>query len=128
MGYFLTYFIVSVFLNKYFTGSTLEIKRIRAIFRKRAHKKRLKKSKKGQNIWKFGQKCTKCENILKKGRWLRAIIAHKKLLEKALFYISRVRISQKVNGAMMRNLPHIIFFVRTKILIDFHICIKVDMF
>ena len=30
-----------------------------AIFQKRA--------KKGQNIWKFGQKCTKFENILKKG-------------------------------------------------------------
>ena len=40
--------------------------------------------KKVQNIWKFGQKCTKFENILKKGRWLHAIIAHNKLLEKAL--------------------------------------------
>ena len=39
-----------------------------------------------QNIWKFGQKCTKFENILKKGTWLRAIIAHIKLLEKALTF------------------------------------------
>ena len=36
---------------------------------------------KGQNTWKFGQKCTKFENILKKRRWLRAIIAHNKLLK-----------------------------------------------
>ena len=43
-----------------------------------------KKGKKGQNIWKFGQKCTKLENTLKKGRWLRVIITHNKLLEKAL--------------------------------------------
>ena len=28
-----------------------------------------KKGKKGQNIWKFGQKCKKFENILKKSRW-----------------------------------------------------------
>ena len=33
---------------------------MRAIFQK--------KGKKGQNIRKFGQKCTKFENILKKGR------------------------------------------------------------
>ena len=56
--------------------------------RKRAKKKRgkkyLKREKKGQNIWKYGQKCTKLENILKKGRWLHGIIAHNKLLEQAL--------------------------------------------
>ena len=40
-----------------------------------------KRAKKAQNIWKFGQKCTKFENILKRGRWLRAIIARNKLLE-----------------------------------------------
>ena len=33
-------------------------------------RKMLKKEKKGQNIWKFGQKCTKCENILKKDKLL----------------------------------------------------------
>ena len=49
-------------------------------FRKRTKKK----GKKEQNIWKFGQKCTKLENNLKKGRWLRAIIAHNKLLGKTL--------------------------------------------
>ena len=49
---------------------------MRAIFKK--------KGKKWQYIWKFGQKCSKCEDILEKGKWLRAIIAHNKLLEKAL--------------------------------------------
>ena len=42
-----------------------------------------KKGKKGQNIWKFGQKYTKFENILKNGKWLCVIIAHNKLLEEA---------------------------------------------
>ena len=37
-----------------------------------------------QKIWKFGQKCTEFENILKKDSWLRAIIARNKLLEKVL--------------------------------------------
>ena len=36
---------------------------------------------KEQNIWKFGQKCTKFENILKKGSWLCAINACNTLLE-----------------------------------------------
>ena len=36
---------------------------------------------KGENIWKFVQKCTKFENILKRGRWLHAIIVHNKPLE-----------------------------------------------
>ena len=58
------------------SGPILESKGMRAIFQK--------KGKKGQNIWKFAQKCTKFENILKKGKWLRAIIARNKLLEKAL--------------------------------------------
>ena len=43
----------------------------------------VKKWQKVQNIWKFGQICTKFENILKKGRWLHAIMAWNKLLEKA---------------------------------------------
>ena len=42
-----------------------------------------KKGKKEHAIWKFGQTCTKFENILK-GRWLCAIIARNKLLEEAL--------------------------------------------
>ena len=37
--------------------------------------------KKGQNLWKFGKNSTKFKNSYKKGRWLRAIIAHNKLLE-----------------------------------------------
>ena len=46
--------------------------------------KKKKKGKTGQHIWKFGPKCTKFENILKKGMWLRAAIGRNKLLEKAL--------------------------------------------
>ena len=56
---------------------------MRAIFQKKG-KNMLNKGKKGQNIWKFGRKCAKIENILKKGTWLHAIIARNKLLEKAL--------------------------------------------
>ena len=65
----------------------LEGKGLRAIFQIN-DKKMFKKGKKGQNIWKFGHKCTKFENILKKGRWLRAIIARNKLLEKGLVVTS----------------------------------------
>ena len=42
------------------------------------------KEQKGQNIWKFGQKCTKFENILKKGSLICATIVHMKQLEYAL--------------------------------------------
>ena len=58
------------------------LKKVRAYVR--VFIKKAKNDKKWQNIWKFGQKCTTFENILKKGRWLRAIIASNKLLEKAL--------------------------------------------
>ena len=61
-------------------GRTFSRKGMRAIFQKKSKKM----FKKEQNIWKFGQKCTKFENILKKGKWLRAIITRNKLLEKAL--------------------------------------------
>ena len=47
-------------------GHTLERARVR-FFRKRA-KKNVKKSKRGQHIWKCGQNYTEFENILKKGR------------------------------------------------------------
>ena len=57
-------------------GPILESKGIRAIFQK--------KDKKGQNIWKFGQKCTKFENILKKDSLVRVIIVRMKQLEYAL--------------------------------------------
>ena len=40
----------------------------------------LKKRKKVQNIWKFGQRCIKFQNIFKKGWWLPAIMARNKLL------------------------------------------------
>ena len=43
-----------------------------------------KKGKKGQNIWKFGQECTKIENILKKGSLMCATIARMKQLEYVL--------------------------------------------
>ena len=45
-------------------GPILESKGMRAIFQKKGKKN----VKKGQNISKFGQKCTKFENSLKKGR------------------------------------------------------------
>ena len=47
-------------------------------------KRIFKKDKKGQNIWKFRQKCTTFEKILKKDRWLH------KLLEKALLHLSLI--------------------------------------
>ena len=50
----------------------------------RFFRKGAKKGKKGQNIWKFGQKCTKFENIFKKGSLMRAIILCIKQLEYAL--------------------------------------------
>ena len=43
---------------------------------------------------------------------------------KQTFHISPVRISQQVNSVIMRNLRHN-FYVKTKILGDFHICISV---
>ena len=46
--------------------------------------KSVQKSKKALNIWKVVQKCTECENSLKKGKWLCVIMAHNKLLQKAL--------------------------------------------
>lgn len=46
-----------------------------------------KKGKKGQNIWKFGQKCKKIENFLKKGILIGAKISHIKQLEYALRYV-----------------------------------------
>ena len=46
------------------SGPILEINGMRAIFRNRVEKSQ----KKGENIEKFEQKCTKFENILKKGR------------------------------------------------------------
>ena len=58
-------------------GHILESKGMLAIFQKKGKNqtKKFKKGKKEQNIWKFGQKCTKFENMLKKGRWLCVIIA-----------------------------------------------------
>ena len=52
--------------------------------RLRCFRKKVKDVEKGQNIWEFVQECTKFENILKKGKWLHAIIARNKLIEKAL--------------------------------------------
>ena len=34
-------------------------------------------------------------------------------------------ISQNVNGITMQNLSHIVFYVKMKIALDFHICISV---
>ena len=64
-------------LQAFLLGPILESKGMLAIFQK--------KGKKGQNIWKFGQKCTTFDNILKKGSLMRATIACMKLLEHTLF-------------------------------------------
>ena len=62
---------------------------LRAYFRKEGHaydfsEKGHKKGKIEENIWKFGQKCTKFENILKKGSLMRATIGCMKQLEYVL--------------------------------------------
>ena len=46
---------------------------------------------------------------------------------KQTFQISRVRISQKAKGVIMRNLRNVVFYVKTKILTDFHICISLPL-
>ena len=81
--------VLLVFLKKYcfgkmghFAGLILQSKGMLAIFEK--------KGKKGQNIWKFGQKCTKFENILKKGSPMHATITHIKELEYALILGSKM--------------------------------------
>ena len=69
-------------------GPVLESKGMGAIFQK--------KGKKGQNILKFWQKCTKLQNILKKGSLMRATIAHMKQLELALPTSNIIQISATV--------------------------------
>ena len=51
---------------------------------KKWHKKCWNRAKNGEKKWKFRQKCTILENILKTGKWLCEYIARIKLLEKAL--------------------------------------------
>ena len=55
---------------------------VRAYSRKKGHWCDF--SEKGQNIWKFGQKCVKFENILKKGSLMGPTIACMKQLEYAM--------------------------------------------
>ena len=57
-------------LKKYnhLTGLILKSKDIGAIFQKKSKQKRQKNVKIGQNIRKFGQKCTKFEQVLKEIR------------------------------------------------------------
>ena len=70
--------------------------------------KKGKKYKKEQNVWKFGQKCKKFENVLKKSSWLHAIIAHNKLLEKALFIITwKMQFLSIQNGWNFKNVPKV---------------------
>ena len=69
-------------LSDIYAGPILEGKGMRAIFQKKG-----KKWQKGRNIWKFERKCTKFENILKKGSLMRATIACMKQLEYALLRI-----------------------------------------
>ena len=44
---------------------------------------------------------------------------------KKTFHISLVRICQKVSNAIMQNLQHIVFYLKTKTLVNFHICTSV---
>ena len=71
----------NVFYEVY-TWLILESKDMHVIFQKKG-----KKGKKGKNIWKFWQKCTTFENILKKGSLMHASIAHIKQLEYVLICI-----------------------------------------
>ena len=43
------------------------------------------------------------------------------------FRITRVQISQKMEGVIMRNLEHCVFYVKKDISTDFHICISVPL-
>ena len=63
--------------NHLITGPILESKGMDAIFRKRAKKCR----NRAKYLKILDKKCTKFENILKKSRWLHAIIPRNKLLE-----------------------------------------------
>ena len=53
--------------------------------------------KKGKNIWKF-------ENLLKKCRWLHAIIARNKLLEETLEQVDRYLCFSNLYGIMKPGL------------------------
>ena len=61
-------------------GPILETKGMLGIFQKKCKKN----GQKGQNIWKFVQKYTEFENILKKGSLIYTTIAGLKQLEYAL--------------------------------------------
>ena len=85
--------------NFVFAGLILESKDMRATFQKKGKKK----DKKGQNIRKFGQKCTKLLNTLKKGRSLNAIIPRSKLLEKALLCICHIHSKEATENATRKQ-------------------------
>ena len=46
---------------------------------------------------------------------------------KQTFRITKVRMSQKAEGVIMRNLHDTIFQMKTNVLQDFHICISVPL-
>ena len=73
------------------SGPILESKIMLATFQKRA-----KNVKKRQNIWNFGQKCTKFKNVLKKGRWFRAIIANKLLQNFLVIVIPNIALFKRL--------------------------------
>ena len=85
--------------NFVFAGPILEVRTCVRLFRKRAKKK----DKKGQNIRKFGQKCTKLLNTLKKGRSLNATIPRSKLLEKALLCICHIHSKEATENATRKQ-------------------------
>ena len=121
-------------------GPILESKGMCAIFQK--------KGKKGQNIWTFGQKCKKTENILKKGSIVRATIA---LLEmswrrylklqflfhfrgpRRLFLFNAPHEHKKFQtiSYLVENSNHVIMcflrFVAIKVAISFHKCKNIHL-
>ena len=82
-------FKTSTPLSKTFCKQLFALISSRAYSRKKGHacdfsEKVQKKSIKGQNIWKFGQKCAQFENMLEKSSLTRATITRTKQLEYAL--------------------------------------------
>ena len=63
-----------------------------------------KKGKKGQNISKLEQKCTKFENILKKGNLMHATSTRMKQLEYALIIISKIANVWNLNTSIFPNI------------------------
>ena len=70
-----------------------------------------KKGKKGQNIWKFGQKCTKFENILKRAGNRTIIARNKRLIKyKITIIIANVQNICNLIGREEYNIGRIVLY------------------